>query len=147
MKLKPIDLFTATNSRSTKKKPKEREKSVHVSISEYVRIQYKDVIFFSDSSGVRLTMGQAVTLKRMRAIGCKIPDMIILEPRGGFHGLLLEIKADMYSPYKKDGTLQKDPHIQEQEQTMERLRAKRYACFFAVGIDHAKQIIDNYMAL
>src|SRR5687768_13685955 len=93
------------NSEPVKKTKKGKEKAIHVAICEYVKLAYPNVIFFSDSSGVRLTMGQAMTLKRMRASDVKIPDMIILEPRGEFSGLLLEIKDPEYNPYLKDGSL------------------------------------------
>lgn len=143
-----IDLFRQKLPLELKptKKKKSREKKIHVTISEYIKLQYPGVIFFSDASGVRLTMGQSITLKRMRAADCKIPDMIILEPRGPYAGLLLEIKDDKDSPYLKDGTLSKSQHIQEQAETLDRLKHKGYATFFAVGVENGKQIIDNYMA-
>lgn len=143
--MKPIPLFS--QSIKPTKKNRSVEKSTQVAISTYLKTQYKDVIFFSDASGVRLTMGQSVTLKRMRSNNCNIPDMIILEPKGKFCGLLLEVKSDKYSPYLKNGELSSNKHIQNQVDSLEKLKGKGYACFFAVGIENAKQIIDNYMNL
>jgi hypothetical protein len=88
-------------------------------------------------------MGQAVKAKKMRS-GGKLPDLWILEPRGSYHGLFIELKAEPY--LKKDGWF-KTPHIKEQAETIVRLMNKGYAATFAVGFDQAKEAIDVYMKL
>ena len=90
-----------------------------------------------------MTIGQAVKLKRMRS-GGKLPDLWILEPRGGYHGLFLEIKAE--GILTKTGKF-KNKHIEEQSEMLERLIEKGYSATFVVGFDDAREEIDNYMAL
>ena len=108
-------------------------------------MQYSDVVFTCDASGVRLTMGQATALKAQRSVH-KIPDMIILKPNGEYHGLILELKSEDSSPYLKDGSLSKGQHIQEQNQTLTALLNIGYYAVFIVGFNQAKEVIDNYMA-
>lgn len=122
-----------------------KEEQLSKAVSKYLKIQYPDVVFTCDASGVRLTMGQATALKAQRSVH-KIPDMIILKPNGEYHGLILELKSEDSSPYLKDGSLSKGQHIQEQNQTLTALLNIGYYAVFAVGFDQAKEVIDNYMA-
>ena len=122
-----------------------KEEQLTKAVSKYLKIQYPDVVFTCDASGVRLTMGQATALKAQRSVH-KIPDMIILKPNAEYHGLILELKSEDSSPYLKDGSLSKGQHIQEQNQTLTTLLNIGYYAVFAVGFDNAKKVIDNYMA-
>ena len=120
-----------------------KEEQLSKAVSRYLKLQYSDVVFTCDASGVRLTMGQATALKAQRSVH-KIPDMIILKPNGEYHGLILELKSEDSSPYLKDGSLSKGQHIQEQNQTLTELLNIGYYAVFAVGFDNAKKIIDDY---
>ena len=119
-----------------------KEEAIHKSICEYIRVKYPDVIFTSDGSGVvmhKFTAFKFAKLKSSRGI----PDLLILEPKANFCGLLLEIKAD--SPFKKDGTIRKSRHLHEQAHLLDRLKHKGYATYFVVGVNQACDIIDQYM--
>ena len=122
-----------------------KEESLSKSISSYLKLQYPGVVFTCDASGVRLNMGQATALKAQRSVH-KIPDMIILHPNGEYHGLILELKTEESSPFLKDGRLSAVKHIQEQNQTLTILLNLGYYAVFAVGFNHAKKIIDDYMS-
>lgn len=125
---------------------KKQEERLHENICQYIRMQYPDVIFTSDSSGVRLTIGQAVKMKKLRSEK-GIPDLIILEPRVNYHGLILELKRENETVFLKDGSLSKDAHIQEQDKILTRLAKKGYLAIFVVGFDKAKHMINYYMNL
>ena len=122
-----------------------KEEQLSKSVSRYLKLQYPDVVFTCDSSGIRLTIGQATALKAQRSVH-KIPDMIILKPNAEYHGLILELKSEDSSPYLKDGSLSKGQHIQEQNQTLTALLNIGYYAVFIVGFNQAKEVIDNYMA-
>lgn len=62
-----------------------------------------------------------------------------------YNGLYLEIKAEGNSPFKKDGTLKKEQHLEEQQAMLEALRLRGYKAVFAVGFEEAKKIIDDYL--
>lgn len=62
-----------------------------------------------------------------------------------YNGLYLELKAEGNSPFKKDGSLKKDEHLEEQEEMLEALRSRGYKAEFAVGFEEAKELIDDYL--
>ena len=111
-------------------------------VCQFIKAQYPDVIFTSESSGVRLTIGQAKKAKGLRS-GNNLPDLIILEPRGLYHGLCIELKKD--SPYRKDGSLKQDEHIYAQNAMLGRLILKGYMACFGVGLEATLNIIKMYM--
>ncbi len=117
------------------------EETIHLQVCSYLRLQYPQVIFTSESSGIRLTIGQAVKAKKMRS-GSKLPDIWILEPNRYYSGLFIELKAE---PYTTSTGKYKTPHISEQAETIQKLLDKGYFATFAVGFDEAKRIIDNYL--
>jgi len=118
-----------------------KEESLQIAVCNYLRLQYPDLIWTSESSGIKLTIGQAVKAKKMRS-GDKLPDLWILEPRGSYHGLLIELKAEY--PFKKDGT-PKTEHIAKQIETLKRLEDKGYYTDLCCDFDQAKDSIDNYI--
>ena len=88
-------------------------------------------------------MGQAIKAKRLRS--CKgFPDLVIYEPRGEHKALFLELKREGEKIYNKNGGLKSD-HLKEQDEVMQKLRNKGYACTFAIGFEQAKMYIDNYL--
>lgn len=65
---------------------------------------------------------------------------------GGFTSdSIWKIKTESNSPYKKDGTLKKDKHLEEQAEMLEKLRARGYRAEFGVGFEGCKKIIDEYL--
>lgn len=144
-------LKAAVKSRSKNNK---FEEQIQIAFSNYIKLQYPDVIFSSESSGIRLTMGQAMKAKRQRSED-KLPDMNIAEARGGYCGLYFELKEPDNSPFMKDGkTLKRKfnkktglDSIAEQACTLDRLKAKGYFAQFVIGLDEAIRIFDWYMKL
>ena len=127
-------------------KRQRQEESVHIAIAAYLRLQYPNVLFTSESSGIRVNIRLRSVLKQQRSTH-KQPDMIILQPKGIFHGLILEIKKDYSDVFLKNGSISKKAHIQEQNATIVMLRELGYCAMFACGFDDAKSKIDNYMSL
>ena len=60
-------------------------------------------------------------------------------------GLFIELKKNGEKIYKKDGELVADEHIREQAAVLEKLRGLGYVAEFAVGLDEAKKIIEEYL--
>ena len=120
------------------------EAILHKQICTYLRMQYKDVIFTTDLSGVRLPIGLAIKVKQLRSSN-GVPDILIFEPNMFHHALFLEVKKE--SPFKKDGNLKSNEHLAEQLNIIELLRDKDYAAMFVWTFDDAKERIDNYMSL
>lgn len=121
------------------------EKSEHIAICNYIKLQYPNVIFFSDASGLYTkNWGQKLEIKAKRSHG-KLPDLFIAEPRGDYYaGLFLEIKKSGTMLYKRDKTFAKE-HYQEQSDMLLKLQEKGYCAMFVIGFDEAKRKIDFYL--
>lgn len=123
------------------------EALVHLQICQYLQIKYPQAIFRTDyAAGLKLSITQATMNRRLQSSRA-YPDLFIAEPRGGYAGLFIELKAEKTVLYKKDGTLRKDEHVEEQAEMLEQLKRRGYAALFCVGYDHAQRAIDRYMAL
>ena len=121
-----------------------KEESLQIAVARYLRLQYPNIIFRSDTAaGIKLTMGQAVKNRAMQS-GRGFPDMFIAYPNNGYHGLFLELKKDRKEVYLQDGSISRNKHIQEQLSILNKLREVGYMAEFACGFDEAKSIIDNY---
>ena len=153
------------------------EEQLHKQICKYIKLQYPNVLFNTDLSGVKLTKGQANKIKDLRS-GRGFPDITIFESIGRkyvehengenvivflFCGLHLEVKKE--TPYKKDGSLKKETrkvykkvgrrrvlieeydHLAEQNEVHKRLRKQGYFAVFVWSFDMAKKTIDEYMSI
>ena len=120
------------------------EKQIHLQVCRYLDLQYPKVIYTSDSSGVRVSIGMAKALKAIRCKGYKIPDLIIMHPNKLYHGLIIEIKKDLSQILTKSGHFKKDQHVQDQLKSLEELKRLGYAAIFGCGFDHCKSVIDEY---
>lgn len=123
---------------------KKHEETLQQAVVKYITLQYPDVIVRSDLSGMKLTIGQAVKIKKLQSSRA-FPDLFIAEPRKGYHGLFLELKKSFDEVYKKNGQLRNIPHIQEQAEMLHRLSCKGYCAMFSTGFDDAVKIIDEYL--
>lgn len=121
------------------------EYAIYKMIAYYLRAGYPDVLFHFDSSGLHHTKTQAGMLKAIQK-GKGFPDLMILAPRGRYHGLFLEIKTENARIYTKS-LLPADDHIADQEQWLAELRVNGYDADFARGFEEAQMKIDLYLSL
>jgi hypothetical protein len=120
------------------------EATVHSQVCKYLNYQYPKVLFNTDLSGIKLTIGQARKVKSLRS-GRAWPDIFISEPRSPYHGLYLELKAPNVNIVKQNGELVSNEHIKEQYDMLCELEKRGYCARFACGFDQAKLIIDEYL--
>jgi len=126
--------------------PVPKEKAIHQAVCDYIKYQYPSIIFFSDASGLRVSMGLRMELKRKRCSNYVIPDLIILHPSGTYHGLLIELKKNRSEVYYSNGDIKaNDEHIYQQWNTLNRLEGLHYKAVFGCGFDETKKIIDSYL--
>lgn len=135
-------MTTANNSRG--RHPQAYEENVHSAVAQYIKIAYPKVIFNTDLSGIRLRMSQAIKAKELRS-SRSFPDLVIYEPRRGYHGMFIELKRPGEKILRKDGQVVADKHIQEQAEMLRKLTERGYYATFAVGFIAAKGIIDWYL--
>lgn len=124
---------------------RKQEERLQTAVARYIKVQYPNVVFTSESSGIRVSMGVAVQMKKQRSVH-KLPDMIILKSNGKYNGLMIELKKDRKEIYKKDGSFRKSEHIEAQRDTLLKLREQGYMAVFACGFDEAKNVVDYYMS-
>ena len=136
---------------------RKNEENLHLKICNYLRKNYPDVLFRTDfSSGMKMSPGQAAKHKKFQKSRAW-PDLFIAKSgvvefkEDGLiahlrkNGIFLELKADGVKLYKKDGTLRKNKHIEEQAEILDKLNESGYYARFAVGYDEAIQIITDYL--
>jgi hypothetical protein len=150
--LKDVNGFVSTFIEKVVKKNdsiKISEKQLHSQICQYIKIQYQNIIFNTDLSGIKLSIGQAKQLKFLRS-SKGIPDIVIYHPmqigQTTFYGLFLEVKKE--SPYKKMKTgyvIKENEHLREQKFIIDRLCELGYIACFVWSFDMAKNLIDNYL--
>lgn len=125
---------------------KHTEFDLQKAVTKYIRLQYPRLLFLSDSiASCKLTIPQQVRNKAIQCEGFKTPDIIIFEPKKNYSGLFIELKIE--TPYKINGTLKKNPHIEAQNDTICALNWRGYMARFAWTFEMAKEIIDDYMNL
>lgn len=113
-------------------------------VCSYLRAAYPSVFFMSDTiASLKLTKGQKVRNSQIQKPGFKTPDLIIFAPKGKYHGLFIELKAE--TPYKLNGELKASQHIREQNETIEKLRKLGYYADFAWSFDAVVNIINRYL--
>ena len=120
-----------------------KEYQLYKNVAAYLRLQYPRVMYHFDLTGVNLSKAQAGMTKAIQHCS-GYPDLFIIEPRGGYHGLYLELKAEGTRLYKRNYEMASD-HIKQQSRVLYDLRAKGYEALFAVGFDEAKELIDKYL--
>lgn len=90
-------------------------------------------LVMASAGGMRTSMSQAV---KMKSMGYRrgTPDIFVAVPRGGRHGLFLELKA----PGGKASP--------EQIRMIASLQAQGYAAVVVVGFEHVKAALTAYLA-
>ncbi len=120
------------------------EQRIQIQVSNYLKLQYPNVYFNSESSGIRVTIGTALKMKKQRSKHKQL-DFVILEPRKGYNALIIELKNSKDDLYNKNGTRKKSEHLDEQQESIDLLNSKGYLACFGCGFDECKEIIDNYL--
>jgi hypothetical protein len=121
------------------------EKRIYPIIARYISYLYPDTVFrFDHAAGLYLTKQAAL---RHKAVNPQrgYPDLFIAKPSKGYAGMFLEIKSDLESPYKKDGKLKKNEHLEEQKKVLDTLSKEGYFATFGVGIEDCLKKIDWYL--
>lgn len=133
-------------------KQTKREEKLQQVLCRLIRLQHPKAQFNSDSSGIKLSIGQAKQMQSVKS-GRGFPDFVLYVRRMGFGALFLELKKEGENPYKKDGTLKasrvvtKDgrQHLQLQQEKILQLREAGYFAAFVVGLDNAIKAVEAYM--
>lgn len=95
-------------------------------------------------NGVKLTIGQAVKAKK-QGMKAGYPDLFLPVPRGGYHGLFVELKI---KPYRNHKNKMVYPTVSdEQRWWINQLNIQGYKAVICKGHDAAMIEILNYLKL
>ena len=138
----------------TKHHVMKKESSLHNAVARYIAMQYPNAIFNSDLSGIRLTMGQSMQVKKLRSSN-SFPDMVIYQPRVDqsdtrfiqYMALFIELKERGRKITRRDGYLVADKRLRDQNEMLLALERQGYCARFGHGFDKTKELIDWYMAM
>jgi signal transduction histidine kinase len=127
-----------------------REYQICKDIAIYMRMQYPDVLFHYDLSGLNLSRSQAGMMKAIQG-GRGWPDLFIAHPKNNFpeqsyQGLFIEIKKEGTLIWTRAGK-PTTPHIAEQIDCLDRLTELGYMAEFGIGMDDCFKLIDDYLKL
>lgn len=113
-------------------------------VCRWLSIQYPKVLFESDTiASVKLKIPQANRNTLIQKQGFKSPDLKIFEPNQKYKGLFIELKVK--SPFKLNGELLKNEHLQGQQKTIDELNEKGYYACFSWGFEKTVEIINDYL--
>lgn len=123
---------------------KHLEFELQKAVCRYLDMQYPNVLYVSDTiANVKLTIPQQCRNSLIQKKGFKCPDLLILEPNRNYGGLFMELKAK--SPFKKNGELFTNKHLEGQYNSMADLSRKGYLCSFEWEFNVIKKKIDEYL--
>lgn len=114
------------------------EQTALFSWAEFAQAQYPELalMFHVPNGGSR----HQIEAARLKAQGVKpgVPDIFLPVPRGGYHGLYIELK-------RRDKRLSKISNAQKIWLTA--LGGQGYKCLVCFGADEAEREITNYLRL
>ncbi len=122
-----------------------RETEIQMALCKYCRLKYPKALFNVDLSGMNLSKTQSGQAKVMRS-GKGFPDFMLYEPKGQYHGLFIELKAEGIKLYKESREPTTD-HVIEQLAMIDELKKRGYQAMICIGLDHAMIALDTYMKL
>lgn len=116
------------------RKNRQKESGTQMALVRWLKREHSDLVFTSSPAAAKMSIGAAMKMKRM-GYASGIPDLIIFEPCGRYHGLLLELKTER-------GRVSDD-----QSKIGIRLSLKGYLVEICYGLEEAKAAVENYLSL
>ena len=114
------------------------EQKLQEAVVQYIKITHPNALFTASAGGMRVSMATAVKMKRA-GYSKGFPDIVVFEPRVGFHGLAIELKTEK-TAYSSKGTIKP-----EQIEWRDKLIERGYEAFICFGMEEACRVIDRYL--
>lgn len=125
---------------------KNKEDIEQLIVVTHLRTKYPKVKFLANYlSGARLPIYLAVKARKLGQASQGTPDLFIFFNNGKYASLAIELKAEGKNPFKKDGMLKSDEHLEKQFNYINYLNNIGFYAKFCVGADDAIKTIDSYM--
>ena len=126
-----------------------KEIDIQIMLIKYLRAQYPKAMYNAATILSSIPLNSKAYQGKAKAAGNTSgwPDLWISEPRGGFHGLYIELKSEKAKVFLKRSGKPATPHIAEQIAVLEALRERGYKAELCIGLDAAKKVLDDYFNL
>jgi len=125
---------------------KHKESNLASNVAKFMQVQFPTAIYqYTIGADVRLPINTARRLHKLNGRWSKgFVDIFIYEARNGYHGLAIELKA--VTPFKKNGELKKDSHLENQANFHKELEARGYKAIFTTGFEETVEAIREYLS-
>jgi hypothetical protein len=114
-----------------------RERQFQALVIEYIDKRYPEIGSLAFHVPLELLRREKNTAGMFHALGARagVADVVLLAPRGTYHGLLMELKVPPRRP------------THSQCEFLEKARASGYAACWVNGLNTALMLLDAYLAL
>ena len=109
-----------------------KEDRMQESVMKYLATKYSGSFVVHIPNEGKRTRFEQFKLKKMGVVA-GMPDVMIFDPRGGFSGLAIELKAGYNKP------------TENQKKCLRELENRNWKVFWSKSIDEVLEKIDNYM--
>jgi len=122
------------------------EQQLAQKLSNYMQLKHPTQLFhFDTGADIFTNKTSAMRMSKLQGKNSKgHPDFILYLPTKKYGALFIELKIT--SPFKKDGTLKKNKHLETQNKYHQILRNKGYKVEFGTGFDECVKIIEDYIS-
>jgi hypothetical protein len=121
------------------------EADTHYQVIQWLKLKWPRVLFHTDSAGELVFHSQRQRHAKLNHEGIAWPDLQILEARGGWFGLLVEMKKEDENLFSSAGIF-KNEHLTRQNHTLTYLNQRNYKAVFAKGFTEITAVIDEYLS-
>ena len=108
------------------------EQSLQSAVVKYIQLKHPRIRYCASLGGIRTSFKQAIKAKQTGYVK-GMPDLQIMEARGGYFGLFIEIKQE-----KRYAT-------KEQKEWITDLTARGYKALITKGLENCVTAIDDYL--
>ena len=115
-------------------KRKQEEYKIQSEAVKYIRLAYPELLITTSPAGMIMSAGMAMKMIRM-GYQSGTPDLIIMEARGGWFGLLIEVKT---------GT---GDVSEEQRRFIHRAERENYVTRISRSVEEIIAAIEDYLVL
>lgn len=127
-----FDELLADNNKKIRRQPSYPEQHLQMICVEYLFWQYNDILYHHSPNEAKRDLKMGDKLKKM-GMRAGWPDLEIMHPSNGYHGLFIEFKSD-------GGRLSK-----EQKTILAELERQGYKVAVIKDIDEFISVVDEYI--
>lgn len=119
------------------------EDGLQMTIANYLLSYHPDLLWFHVPNGGKRNQLEAKKFKRM-GVRAGVSDLIFLEPRKGYNGLIIELKSAIKRMNKGKIVTAKGRLTDSQKNFLSMSNDRNYKTFVAWSFDAVKEILDEY---